>query len=175
MPLFGFGRPKSPKVEKSTPTSPGGAYEGLREMVLGLDAREAGAVPSAELPRVWGVIVDWGVGGGIGTFVALADGTSSLYTSGGGGVIGGGGHERVRSANRGLLLAAEAAHDRLAEVEVAGPPDPARVTYWVRTYDGLRTASHPSGPPGEPWLVPLGDAFQELVSAIRIVEEQRGR
>jgi hypothetical protein len=66
------------------------------EMVLGLDAKKVGAEPSADLPRVWGVIV------------------------------------------------------------------------------GLRTASHPSGPPDEPWLTPMGDASPEFVTELRLVEHRRG-
>ena len=176
MPLFGFGRPKQQGVEKARRQSPGGVYEGLREMVLGLDAEKVRAEPSTELPHVWGVIVDWAVANGFATFVALLDGTSSMYTSSGGGIIGGHGHESVRAANRALLLAAEAAHDHLATADVAEVPVPGRVTYWVRTYVGLRAASHSSdGPPSaEPWLVGLGNAFQDFVTALRSTDEQRG-
>lgn len=54
--------------------------------------------PSAELPRVFGVIMDTTFASGTVTLVALADGTASLYASTGGGVIGGGAHERVAVA-----------------------------------------------------------------------------
>jgi hypothetical protein len=140
----------------------------------GWSSAKAGAAPTSELPRVWGVIVDWAVGDGIATFVALVDGTSSMYTSSGGGIIGGQGSEPVRAANRRLLLAAEAAYEHLTPVAAAGPPEPARVVYWVRAYDGLRVTSHPaSGPGGEPWLSALGEAFQDFVSALRLADEHR--
>lgn len=152
MPPFGFGRSKSPKrASEQWRRSPGGVYEGLREMVLGLDARNVGVEPSVELPRTWGVVVDWGVGTGSAIFVALADGTSSMYTRSGGGVIGGGGHESVRAAGRRLLMAAEAALDNLASVDTAQPPDPELVTNWVLAYDGMRAVSHPS--PGRPGVL----------------------
>lgn len=170
MPRFGFGRPKAPKVEPSE-HSASDVYLDMRRMALDFDANVIGAHPSADMPHVWAVIVDWGVGAGSATFVALADGTSSMYTSSGGGIVGAGGHENVRAANRALLLAAEAAYDHLAPVGVAALPDPKRITYWVRTYNGMRMASHPNDAARrEPWLNALGDAFQNFVGAMRIAE-----
>jgi hypothetical protein len=182
MPLFGFGRRKEPepRTEPETPLpepdDPREVYAGLRDMVLGLDPRQIGVEPTRELPRVWGIVVDWGTDSGTATFVALADRTASMYTSGGGGVIGAGEHEPVRVAAQRLLEVAEWSVDELPPVRAAGPPDVARVTYWVLTYDGIRTTSHASGPPDGPhWLVDLGDAFQDFVSAIRRSSESAGR
>jgi len=140
-------------------------------MALEIDADVVGAHPSVDMPHVWAVIVDWGVRSGSATFVALADGSSSMYTSSGGGTIGAGGHENVRTANRALLLAAEAAYEHLAPVGAVAPPDANRITYWVRTYDGVRSVSHLTDTVmSEPWLSALGNAFQDFVAAIRIAE-----
>lgn len=110
MPLFGFGRRKDPKpaIEPEPEASdPQEVYAGLRGMVLGLDPKKVGVEPTRELPRVWGIVVDWGMDSGSATFVALADGTASMYTSSGGGVIGAGEHEPVQAAAQRLLDVAE--------------------------------------------------------------------
>src|SRR4051812_42040015 len=60
----------------------------LREQVLSrclLPARAQGD-PDA----IRGVVMDWSLGGGLATLIAIDDGTVSLYLNPGGGVIGAG-------------------------------------------------------------------------------------
>ncbi|NJD28113.1 MAG: hypothetical protein FIA92_07430 [Chloroflexi bacterium] len=163
---FGFGRTKD---------EPGFAevYLELRSLVLGLEPSAADIRPTPELPDVWGVVVDWGTDNGVGTFVALADGTGSMYTSTGGGTIGGQGQPALVDAGRRLLAVAEAVHGDLQPAARLDRPKLREVRYWILTYHGARTAAHgPDGPPdGDATLAALGDAFQDYVTAFRLLAE----
>jgi hypothetical protein len=81
-------------------TSPDAVYRDLRSMALEAVERGALAPPFADHPDVAGVIVDVPATGGSATIVALADDTTSLYTSTGGGTIGAGEHATVATATR---------------------------------------------------------------------------
>jgi hypothetical protein len=71
---------------------------------MALDAVERGLVSSSpESPDVSGLVVDISSEGGFVTLVALADGTTSMYTSTGGGTIGAGSHASVAQATQRLL------------------------------------------------------------------------
>ena len=63
-------------------------YEGLRRQVLDLDPADVGFAPTAELPDVYALVLELGMGDAVATLVTLLDGTTSLYTSSGGGMIG---------------------------------------------------------------------------------------
>jgi hypothetical protein len=58
-------------------------YMGLREKALRL------RLPQFEQNAVQAVLMDWFVGKGTATVVAIVDGTASVYLSSGGGFIGG--------------------------------------------------------------------------------------
>ena len=144
-------------------------------MVLGLEAGKVGPSSIEGLSRVYGVVVDWSVGDGFATFVALADGTASMYTSSGGGTIGAGGRQAIDEAGATLLRAAEANLDRMSPVPGSEPSVAGAVRYWALTRDGLRSTSHDaSGPPDDaPDLEALGAAFQDYVTAFRLVDQER--
>lgn len=92
---------------KTAVPDPGTVYEDLRAKALA--AVESGLLsPDPEHPNVLGVVVDIRSDGAWATIVALADGTTSMYTSSGGGTIGAGAHESVRKANELLLTVIEA-------------------------------------------------------------------
>jgi hypothetical protein len=57
-------------------------YTKLRDHILtGKAAETSGLKPAAN--EVWGVMMEIGTSNGVASFVALADGTVSLYTSSG--------------------------------------------------------------------------------------------
>jgi hypothetical protein len=101
---------------------------------------EAGILPSAGLPHVWGVLAEMGFPNGSVTLVSLADGTTSLYFSGGGGIIGCGGHAAVAAASR--VLVEEAERHLGATVPTVSCPLPTagRLRFYLLTYEGKRTA-----------------------------------
>jgi hypothetical protein len=150
------------------------AYVGLRSMVLGLDERKLGD-RVVNLSNVLGVVVDWSVGDAFATFVALTDGTASMYTSAGGGTIGVAGQPGIDAAGAALLRTAENELGQFTPVSAPSPPRPGRVTYWALTRSGLRAIDHDAGgpPPGDPGLVALGEALQAYVTEFRLLEEAR--
>lgn len=77
---------------------PASLMRGLRDMALSTPAAKLGFKPTANFPRVFGVVMDWAVGDETVSIVGFADGTASLYASSGGGVIGGQGTTAAREA-----------------------------------------------------------------------------
>jgi hypothetical protein len=104
----------NPSGPASSQPPPADIYDKLRNGVLATVPGELGMAPTADAPRVWGVLLDMGMGNATATVVALADGTTSLYTSVGGGIIGGGEHERIATVAQTLI--------RVADTELAAFP-----------------------------------------------------
>jgi hypothetical protein len=77
-------------------------------------------------------------GGGSATIVSLADGTTSMYTSGGGGVIGAGQHKGPADASRRFLAVLQANLDLLPGAGACPLPEAETVAFVVLTYDGIR-------------------------------------
>jgi hypothetical protein len=145
-------------------------YERLR--ALATEADLVSIKPETGEP-LWGVAVammEIGLETGVASFVAMADGTVSMYTSTGGGVIGGGDHAAVRAAAR-RFRGAMADSRRLLESSSEFPlPEAGTVRFHARTVDGnwtgvaaeeaLRTGRHP--------LAELYAAGQDLVTELRL-------
>jgi hypothetical protein len=81
---------------------PPDVYDGLRTAALAVTQATVGRTPP-DHPDVLGVVVDIPRQGGIASIVAMADGTTSMYTSTGGGTIGAGSHRSVAAATHALL------------------------------------------------------------------------
>jgi hypothetical protein len=121
-------------------TSPGPE---LRRAALAVSAGELGLTES-EVGPVWGLIMDTGLDdGGWYTLVTLADGTTSIYTSGSFGVIGAGQHEAVRDAGRRLLGLVAEALPLFTPEESSELPAPGWVTVRALTFRGPRSRSAP--------------------------------
>ena len=163
--------------KRETESGAPGATVSLRSKILSLDPAAVGLHPTAELPRVWGVLMEMGFPDGAATIVSLADGTTSLYTSEGGGVIGGGEHAPVAAASRRFLAEAESTEAELSpavSADVQLPPAGV-VSFVVLGYSGtqigaadeddLASMQHP--------LSHLYAAGQDVITALREAEESR--
>lgn len=84
--------------------------------------------------------MDMGYPRGTATLVALADGTTSLYTSTGGGIIGGGAHQAVAIATRSFLTTLETHLPELAPGAGTSLPAQGRVIIRALTYSGQVSA-----------------------------------
>src|SRR5690242_2945562 len=82
--------------------SPEQTYEGLRALALGVTEATVGTAPP-EHPEVLGTVIDIPSSGGMASIAAMADGTTSMYTSTGGGTIGAGANEAVAARTQALL------------------------------------------------------------------------
>ena len=160
------------KQEAQQPASEG-IFEALRSQALSVGAASVGIAPSAELPRVYGVVMDRAYPEGLATLVAFADGTTSLYTSGGGGVIGGGEHASVAALNRQLLIAAEDHLERFSLRHQTELPNDGRVLITVLTYTGRFAAESSAEDLGEGRhaAAPVFYAAHEVIHALHMIEE----
>ncbi len=167
---FGFGR-KQPLTAAHQPAQPGPLD--LRGRILALAPAEVLSQPTPDLPHVWAVLTDIGMGGAMATIVAFADGTTSLYTSTGGGVIGAGAVPAVRAANQALLRVVESQLEAFPRSATDAPPGDGEVSFVVLTYDGPRRASAPvkglfDGP--HP-LSAAWSAANEVMTQLRLAQE----
>jgi hypothetical protein len=99
-------------------------YDGLRRRIFGLDPTEVGLSGEGQPGGVWGVVYELGLASATVTVIALADGTTSLYTTGGFGIVGGGAHPAVVVANRKLREAVAAKLEAFRPDPGSEPPGP---------------------------------------------------
>jgi hypothetical protein len=115
--------------------------EAMRELRLKMLAAptELGLKPTQEYPRVCGVLMDWPLEAGTLTVVSLSTGDASIYSTGTFGVIGGIGHEKVRSAAKSFVKAAEKHYEEATLTKDYPYPKSGRVRFYLVCYDGVRT------------------------------------
>ena len=145
-------------------------YKGLRSLATERDIGSIEPEPGEPLSGVVVAMMEIGLETGVATFVAIADGTVSMYTSTGGGVIGGGGHAAVREAARRFRRAMTDSRHLLQSSPEFPLPEAGTVRFHARTVDGgwtaqateqaLRTRNHP--------LAELYAAGQDLVTELRL-------
>jgi hypothetical protein len=165
-----FGRKKQ-RVRADSVSESG--YVGLRQ--LALRAFDSSAVIGApDHPRVAGVVVDIPSSAGIATVVAMADDTTSLYTSTGGGTIGAGAHAPVAVATHRLLAAIDAQLDQFP----AGRNDHVPANNFVRFHVwGVAGPAVADVPQDCFWgrarhvLTPVIAATQDVITAISSVDQ----
>lgn len=153
-----------------------GAPPNLRAHVLALDPSSVGIRPTPNLPRVWLALMEMTFGEGSASLVALADGSTSLYTSMGGGVIGAGEHEVVAAATRHFLEVLDRLLEHLESTSSFALPAAGHVRFQVRTYEGDFTADGLENDLGE-GRHPLSEAFfagHEAIARMREIEEAAG-
>ena len=150
-------------------------YLDLREKALRVEPGDIGLRPSAELPRVYGVMMETGYPEGCATLFALADGTASLYLSPGGGFIGGGERPQIAEASRAFVKAAEAQLDAVPASRRERLPPNGWVVLRVLTYDGARAIEAREDDLGydRHELSPLFHAGHEVIARIRRVDEAK--
>lgn len=135
---FGF---RSTKGKALQATKEETTYESLRRMALSAVIQGL-AAPGPDHLEVSGVVVDIPMRGAFATFVALTDGTVSMYMSTGGGTIGAGTHTEVSAAARRLLAAIQRDVD-LFTLPVNNDFPPAGVRFHVLSADRPRTEDMP--------------------------------
>lgn len=119
------------------------------------------------------VVMDWAIGSGIATVVAVSDGTASVYLSSGGGSIGGSyAVPRIREAAIHAVSIAANFLDAMLPTSDFPLPEAGGVIFYVVTDCGvymakasvelLSTNRHP--------LSALGNDMQAIVTAYRVLE-----
>lgn len=166
--MFGGGRRRRTR-------HPAEAYRGLRQLIFELDPARAGMRPTAALPAVWGAVMDLSYPGVSATLVALADATTSLYTSTGGGILGAGEHAPVARASAVLLGTVEEHLPLMPPSDDTSLPAPGYVVLRALTYDGRRavTATEAELGRGQHPLSAVFFAAHEVISEIRRLDQAR--
>ena len=82
---------------------------------------------------VYGVVMDWEMGGAVATTISYQTGDASLYLSSGGGVIGGGQHQNVSSAAKQFVNLAQTYLDKAVKTEVTDLPSTDEVKFYLLT------------------------------------------
>lgn len=159
---------------KATPSSqsPDRAYDGLRRGALGVTEAAVGKAPP-EHPNVLATVIDIPSEGGMASVVAMADGTTSMYTTTGGGTIGAGAHGAVASATHALLVTLQGLIEMFPADERVDVPPADMVQITLVTATGRRRASVPAAAfwGKEPsTVVELIGAIHDVISAIRGTE-----
>jgi hypothetical protein len=158
-----------------TPVQPVDIFHTLRDQILNLDPAEVGMAPSADLPNVWGILMETAYPEAFATLVSLADGTTSLYFSNGGGIIGGGQHPAVAKATRSFVAAAENYFHEMTLSNDHPLPAPGGVRFHVLTYQGSYTTEADENDLGNHRhaLSPLFYAGQDVLTQLRIMRDSK--
>jgi hypothetical protein len=154
---------------KKPKPDPGEVVRLLRMQALDRAPDTLGLAPSADHPRAWSILMETGYPKAVATLLAVMDGTTSLYFSSGGGVIGAGAHQPVRAALGPFFAAAERHLDVFEAARETPLPEPGRVRFYLRTFDGTLTAEASEQELGSDRheLSPLFRAGHDVLAAVR--------
>jgi hypothetical protein len=131
------------KKEVVTP-EPKSIYLGLRDQALNLKREKIGLPAPSKSTQPWVAVMDWGLGSGTATVVAIADGTASIYLSSGGGSIGGGqSHESIRKAAQKMVSVAAEFQPQMRATNSYPLPQKGQIVFYVLTDAGVFTATAP--------------------------------
>jgi hypothetical protein len=141
----------------------------MREHALRVTPSELNITPTRDLPHVFGVLMETAYPGAVASLVAFVEGSTSLYFSSGGGIIGAGEHESVRAALGPFFRAAEDHRHQFTVTHATPLPEPGRVRFYLRTFEGTLTAEADEEDLGEMRhpLSPLFHAGHAVIAAVR--------
>ena len=113
------------------------AYEELRNMAFKVTPEQLDISLPTDKTIVYGVVMDWEMGGATATTVAYQTGDASLYLSSGGGVIGGGQHQNVNSASKQFISLAQTFLDKTTKAEKTSLPTTNEIRFYFLTNKGV--------------------------------------
>lgn len=112
-------------------------FEELRNMAFSVKPEQLGLLLPTDQTIVYGVIMDWEMGGGIATIISYQTGDASLYLSSGGGVIGGGQHENVSNVTKQFVSLAQTFIAKATKTEATILPATDQVKFYLLTTNGI--------------------------------------
>ncbi|SEL94271.1 ribonuclease E inhibitor RraB [Parapedobacter koreensis] len=113
------------------------AFEGLRSMAFSTEPDQLRLALPIDKTVVYGVIMDWEMGGAIATITSYQTGDASLYLSSGGGIIGGGQHENVNNAAKQLVSLAQSFLDKATKTQATTLPTTGQIKFHLLTNNGI--------------------------------------
>jgi hypothetical protein len=160
---------------KDADESPDVVYGGLRTQALSVTADNLGKA-APDHPQVLGAVVDIPSGEGMASVVAMADGTTSMYTSTGGGTIGAGTHVDVAEKSHALLATLQRSIDVFPFDDRVDLPNDDLVQITIITPSGRRRASVPAAAfwGQEPsTVIDIIVAVQDVITAINQIQSRK--
>ncbi|MGB9464514.1 MAG: hypothetical protein WBR10_05330 [Candidatus Acidiferrum sp.] len=151
-------------------------YLSLREQALQMKREKIGLPVPSKPEEPWAALMEWGLGSGTATVVAISDGTASVYLSGGGGSIGGGeSHESIRKAARKMVSVAADFQLHMQTSDTHPLPRPGQIVFYALTDAGvfMVSASQDELSSRRTPLSKLGDAAQEILAQYRLVQKSK--
>jgi hypothetical protein len=112
-------------------------YEDLRKMAFSTTPQQLKLSLPADRTAVYGIIMDWELGGGIATVVSYQTGDASVYLSSGGGYIGGGQHQNVSDASKKFISLSQSFLERAAKTDLTSLPGADEVKFYFLTNKGV--------------------------------------
>lgn len=112
-------------------------FDGLRDMAFSTPPEQLGLTLPADDTVVYGIIMDWEIGGAIATTVAYQTGDASLYLSPGGGVIGGGQHQNVSRVAKQFVTLAQTFISKATKTATTPLPSNDEVNFYFLTNKGV--------------------------------------
>jgi hypothetical protein len=149
------------------------AYRELRNIVLTTKPESLGLQPRGN--DVWGVVMETGYPGAVVSLVALADGTVSMYFSNGGGIIGLGPRPEPHRIGTELITSAQKFSLQAIATKIFPLPKVSYTRFYFLTGNGVVSVEAKEDDLGN-WRHALSSLFHkahELISAIRVIDEQR--
>ena len=112
-------------------------FEELRNKAFSITPEQLGLSIPMDKTIVYGVIMDWEMGGATASTVTYQTGDASLYLSSGGGVIGGGQHKNVNSAVKSFVNLAQSYLDKTIKTELTPLPNTDEMKFYLLTNKGI--------------------------------------
>lgn len=112
-------------------------YEELRNLAFTTTPLQLGLSLPTNNTVVYGIIMDWELGGATATTVSYLTGDASLYLSSGGGVIGGGQHQNVNTEAKQFVNLAQTYINKAAKTEITPLPLNNEVKFYFLTNKGI--------------------------------------
>lgn len=151
------------------------AMRDLRLKALVTAPAELGFKPSAAFPEVYGVVMDWPLGGGnVGTVASFADGKAGFYSTSMFGITGDPADADVRGAAITLVRAARDYAAQALPTTDFSYPTPERVRFYLLTFSGVKLveADRETLESGRSPHWPLFSAAQGVLSRLRATDKR---
>ena len=150
-------------------------YRDLRNLAFSATMEQVGVELPTDKTKIYGVIMDWDLGGATATLVAFLSGDASLYLSSGGGVVGGRAHDNVKRAAAAFINKAEKYLSKTVITDSTPLPGKETVKFYFLTnkgkFVGQEEVKNFDNNTSQ-WL----DLFEEgnkLITEIRIVADMK--
>jgi len=169
--------PASQEKEIATKTvrQPEEIYMSLRQQAFEISPGDLDLATQLGPQEPYGVLMEMGFAKGTATLASFISGDASLYFSTGGGILGGSGQPNVKQAAKQFVSLAQGYLTHMQPAATYPLPQVNKVWFYVLTPQGIVAgeADERALSEGRSALSPLFDAGQEVITAMRLVEEER--